>query len=579
MVMQQAGQDRSPKEEGPRRLMALQKELLHKSHSGDLEGLQASVVEGTRKLLACQACALALVDQGNEEWRIFRKYTSAIGQINEESSQPAEWSYHASQNSTQSLIQECLYSGKTLNLDNAVSDKRYEPKIDGVKGVEIQSMVCLPLLVKGEKVGVLQAVNRIQGGTIRAFSRAEQNTLEMIAGLAASALNLLRMDEQLIVAKADLEASRWELMIAENALKSLFDNLPDAIYLVDRQYQLIAINRQRKSRLPERFEQTFDRQLCYQTLFGRNTPCQGCQVIETFNSGQATMRVERRFGNRTTQPGNLQENQIEDTWTEDAVEWEIHTIPVLDRDQQTLQVILLEKDITEKRQLENILTQSEKLAALGQLAAGIAHEINNPLTAIIANAQILHRSLPVNDDLQESVDLISRAGARAVQVVRNFLDFARKEEYHLSVTNLNDNLHRALELVQHELLARGIELEFSPDPDLPSILASQDHLQSVWLNLLLNAIDSLDKVPATIQVTTRKTSSHIIICVTDNGKGIPIERLGRIFEPFFTTKAPGRGTGLGLSVSYRIIQQHGGSIQVASQVGKGSKFTVTLPLS
>jgi two-component system NtrC family sensor kinase len=229
--------------------------------------------------------------------------------------------------------------------------------------------------------------------------------------------------------------------------------------------------------------------------------------------------------------------------------------------------------------LENILTQSEKLAAMGQLAAGIAHEINNPLTAIIANAQILRRSLPPDDDMQESVDLIARAGARAVQVVRNLLDFARKEDYHLGLTNLNENLGRAIELVQHELLSRGVQLTFDQDPDLPPILASQDHLQSVWLNLLLNAIDSLDKPDGNITVATQRVKENIIVTVVDNGKGIPIERLGRIFEPFYTTKAPGRGTGLGLSVSHRIVQQHGGTIRVESQVGQGSTFTVILPVN
>lgn len=238
-----------------------------------------------------------------------------------------------------------------------------------------------------------------------------------------------------------------------------------------------------------------------------------------------------------------------------------------------------QQDITEKKHLENILAQSEKLAAVGQLAAGVAHEINNPLTAIIANAQILHRELPANHDLQESVDLIARAGARAAQVVRNLLDFARKEDYHLGLTDLNETVEKALELVKHELVAHGARLEYAPDINLPPILASQDHLQSVWLNLLLNAIDSLDKSPGEIKVTTQRMGGEIYVSVGDNGKGIPPERLTRIFEPFYTTKAPGRGTGLGLSVSHRIVKQHGGNIRVESQVGLGSQFTVILPYS
>jgi len=238
-----------------------------------------------------------------------------------------------------------------------------------------------------------------------------------------------------------------------------------------------------------------------------------------------------------------------------------------------------EQNVTDKHRIEGILAQSEKLAAIGQLAAGVAHEINNPLTAIIANAQMLQRELPPDSDLQESVDLISRAGARATQVVRNLLDFARKEEYHLGLTEVNETLKRALDLVQHEILARGVKVDFQPKPNLPPILASQDHLQSVWLNLLLNAIDSLDKSPRKISVEAEKVGDKIHVTFTDNGKGIPPERLTRIFEPFYTTKEAGRGTGLGLSVCHRIIKQHGGQIWVESQVGVGSQFTVVLSMS
>jgi two-component system NtrC family sensor kinase len=301
---------------------------------------------------------------------------------------------------------------------------------------------------------------------------------------------------------------------------------------------------------------------CYKALFGRTTPCPECRVQETFQDAITTQRTERRWAS-----------------TDESSEWDISTYPILSDDGQVTQVILSEQDVSERRRLEAILTQSEKLAAVGQLAAGVAHEINNPLTAIIANAQILHRELPPDHDLQESVDLIARAGARATQVVRNLLDFARKEEYHLGLTDLNDTVDRALELVQHEILARGIKLDFNADPKLPPILASQDHLQSVWLNLLLNAIDSLDKSPGEIVVATRWVSDEIHVSVTDNGKGIPPERLTRIFEPFYTTKKAGRGTGLGLSVTHRIVKQHGGSIRVESQVGAGSTFTVVLPLS
>jgi two-component system NtrC family sensor kinase len=239
----------------------------------------------------------------------------------------------------------------------------------------------------------------------------------------------------------------------------------------------------------------------------------------------------------------------------------------------------LEQDVTEKRRLEASLAQSEKLAAVGQLAAGLAHEINNPLTAIIANTQLLQRELKADEDIMEMIDLIARAGQRAAQVVRNLLDMARKEEYIFEPVDLDQTLQKAFALVQHELVARSIQLSYEPAEGLPKILASKDHLQGVWVNLLTNAIDSFEECDhREIRVATTMQNNEVRVIFMDNGKGIPSEKLNRIFEPFYTTKAPGRGTGLGLSLCHRIIKQHGGSIHVDSEVGVGTIFTVALPI-
>jgi two-component system NtrC family sensor kinase len=144
---------------------------------------------------------------------------------------------------------------------------------------------------------------------------------------------------------------------------------------------------------------------------------------------------------------------------------------------------------------------------------------------------------------------------------------------------VNETIRRALSLAQHEMVARSIRLIFEPADGLPSILASHDHLQGVWLNLLLNAVDAIDDQPGEVRVTTGRQGNEVRVTVADNGHGIPAGRISRIFEPFYTTKEPGRGTGLGLSVCHRIVKQHGGHMQVDSQVGKGTEFTVVLPLS
>jgi two-component system, NtrC family, sensor kinase len=242
-------------------------------------------------------------------------------------------------------------------------------------------------------------------------------------------------------------------------------------------------------------------------------------------------------------------------------------------------VIVFERDVTEKNRMEVILAQSEKLAAVGQLAAGIAHEINNPLTVVLANSQLLLRSLPKEDeDSRESVELIYKAGARAQYVVRNLLDFARKEQLDFVPTDINETIERALEMLRHEMLERDVSVDFKSGKELPEIMLSPDHMQGVWLNIILNAMDATERGKGKVTVVTNKHADELWVTISDNGQGIPQESLSRIFEPFYTTKEPGRGTGLGLSVCHRIIKQHGGHILVDSEKGKGTIFTIVLPI-
>ncbi len=534
-----------------RQLAQLQNELTHLAFSNpggsDFEAVQAALVRGAAQVLACQHAALVLVDEPDDGWMISKSIDDN-----------AEWVYQISPTEGPGLLRECLRSRQIICVDNPTQDPRYDPASDGPGGGErpVHSFLCAPFILNAHAFGAIKLLNAQAG-----FASFDQDLLALLAAHAANTIQGTHMLQQLKITNADLEANRWELLGSRNTLRAIFDHLPSGLYIIDPDYRLAAVNRSRAQRI-DQSPRALVGQVCYQALFDRKEPCPECRVMETFREQRATQRVERRF-----------------TGSEDASDWEIHTYPILDEAENTSQAILLEQDVTERRRLEAVLTQSEKLAAIGQLAAGVAHEINNPLTAIIANAQILHRELPQESDLQESVDLIARAGARATQVVRNLLDFARKEEYHLGLTDLNETVERALELVQHEILARGIHLEFAPDPDLPPMLASQDHLQSVWLNLLLNAIDSLDKPTGEIKIVTRRTGGEVFVSIADNGKGIPPDKLTRIFEPFYTTKAPGRGTGLGLSVSHRIIKQHGGRIGIESQVGTGSTFTVMLPVS
>jgi two-component system NtrC family sensor kinase len=533
-------------QERAKELASMQTELTHLGFSVDNEVLQRRMLEGALRLLGSETGAIILLDEKNPEWMV-RK---TLGDRD-------DWSYQINPLAGKGLVRSCLNSGEIVLAEDPSSDTEYDPSSDALGDLDPQSMICAPLIVDGQVLGAIQIINKISGGNFDAF---DHNLISIIAALTANAMQGTRLIQKLKIANADLEASRWELLHSRNTLRALFDNLPTALYIVDPEYRIMAVNRGR-AKLTDQPPKSLVGKTCYQALFNRSTPCPECRVQETFKDKSLTQRKESR--------------QVAD----ESTEWEISTYPISDEEGEVIQVILLEQDISEQHRLEGILAQSEKLAAIGQLAAGVAHEINNPLTAIIANAQILDRELPADSDLKESVDLIARAGARATQVVRNLLDFARKETYHLGLTDVNETMQRSLDLMQHEILARSVTLKYDPEPNLPTILASQDHLQSVWLNLVLNAIDALDNSPGSIQVTTRKIGDEILVSVADTGKGITPERLTRIFEPFYTTKEPGRGTGLGLSVCHRIVKQHGGHIRVESQLGAGSEFTVILPVS
>ncbi|MCZ7671167.1 MAG: ATP-binding protein [Chloroflexi bacterium] len=263
-------------------------------------------------------------------------------------------------------------------------------------------------------------------------------------------------------------------------------------------------------------------------------------------------------------------------------EWEVNAYPIPSSQADAASAVVLWQDRTEERQMESSLLQAGKLAAIGQLAAGVAHEINNPLTAINANAEMLKMFISPEDENYEAVDLIARAGERATKVVRGLLDFARQEQYKFIPGSVNQSIRQALDLVSYQLQSAHIEIKEQYAQDEPVMIASWEHLKSVWLNIFVNARDAFKSQAANrqIEITTSLTDDKTMIqvLIQDNGKGMSAAEAAHIFEPFYTTKDPGQGTGLGLATSHRIIEQHGGDINVVSSPLEGTTFVVRLPL-
>jgi len=233
--------------------------------------------------------------------------------------------------------------------------------------------------------------------------------------------------------------------------------------------------------------------------------------------------------------------------------------------------------VVEERQMMEQLRQAEKMAALGELVAGVAHEINNPLTGISAFAELLLDDV-LTDEQRESVRLIKREADRAVGVVRDLLAFSRKTEPAYTPLDLNDLIERTLRLRAYALRAAGVEVELALDPARPVVLGDEAKLQQVLLNVLLNAEHAMrDAAERRLTVATRRERGRVVVSVADTGAGIAPDVLPRIFEPFFTTKPAGEGTGLGLSVSYGIVQAHGGELHAESAPGGGARLDVVLP--
>jgi two-component system NtrC family sensor kinase len=259
--------------------------------------------------------------------------------------------------------------------------------------------------------------------------------------------------------------------------------------------------------------------------------------------------------------------------------YSVSAVPITGTD--TSAVVLLFDDQTEQRRLQHQLIQSEKMSAIGQLIAGVAHDLNNPLASVVGFADFLGEVRDVPSQLHEPLTVIREEAERASNIVKNLLSFARKQETQRRRTDLRSLLDATLLLLRNQLLAHHVEYRIELDPDLPEVDVDPNQIQQVFVNLINNAAQAIASTgrPGHIVVRGRRWMDGVAIDVEDDGPGIGEALAQQVFEPFFTTKNEGEGTGLGLSISQGIVKEHGGRITLASEEGRGSTFTVHLPLS
>jgi two-component system NtrC family sensor kinase len=257
----------------------------------------------------------------------------------------------------------------------------------------------------------------------------------------------------------------------------------------------------------------------------------------------------------------------------------VTAVPITSTDRSAL--VLLFDDQTERRRLQDQLIQSEKMSAIGQLIAGIAHDLNNPLASVVGFADFLGEVSHVPPALREPLTVIREEAERASNIVKNLLSFARKQEHQRRPTALRPLLDATFVLLRNQFMAQRVEATIEVEPDLPMPDIDPNQIQQVFVNLLNNAAQAIASTgrPGRVVVRARRWLDGVAIDVIDDGPGMSESLAAQVFEPFFTTKPEGEGTGLGLSISQGIVREHGGRIMLATEEGRGSTFTVQLPLS
>ncbi len=227
---------------------------------------------------------------------------------------------------------------------------------------------------------------------------------------------------------------------------------------------------------------------------------------------------------------------------------------------------------------QDALVQSEKMAAVGTLSAGLAHEVKNPLSAVLGYAQLSMRKLDQPEALLKHLETIESETKRCNEIIGNLMQFSRQEKGERSQISINEVVKKSMAIVDHQLSLKGVKIESDLAENLPLISGNANQLQQVLMNLMINAQHAIGDDGGTVDVATLRKGRSVFITVSDTGPGIPEEVAAKIFEPFFTTKPAGQGTGLGLSVTYGIIQDHGGDILVTRADSGGAKFVIKLPL-
>jgi two-component system, NtrC family, sensor kinase len=412
----------------------------------------------------------------------------------------------------------------------------------------LRSLAVAPLFERAAVTGLL-----LMGSTLpAAYARPELNFVQHLADQLAISMQNARLYKQVSRAKKE-----WE---------ETFKAVTDPIFLVDSEFNVLLHN----DRLPPGMSAHWNGSVsnkCYARLKGLDEPCPNCPIEEIKAKGKPVFQRWR------TDEGNF---------------LDLSYYPVLNEEKQLSAVTIIMKDVTDKLKMETQLVHSAKMVALGVMAAGVAHELNSPMTVIIGTAQMLVRDLQQEDEPEraEALSDIINCGLRCKRIIQNLLTFSRQDQAPVAAIDLNAETRRVLDMIQYQINRSQIAIVEHLDPELPRMNGNGPQIQQVLTNFLINARDAMSSVEGrdkVIEVSTavRREGERrwAVLSVHDNGTGIAPDNLSKIFTPFYTSKEASKGTGLGLSVSLGIAESHDGRIEVDSRLGEGSCFRLVLPIN
>jgi len=421
------------------------------------------------------------------------------------------------------------------------------------------TLLRLPLIHEEKVLGGCEVI--IPQGRLE---RVAHDVLVVVAQMLAPVLAANELSQDLA---SEVALRTRELEAQRNFVARIIDSLPVGLYVIDRGYRIRAWNRKREAG----------------TQGVSREDAVGREVFEVLDR-QPRDLLKLEF-DRVFSTGEIQTVEMDSQATGEARHYRITKIPMRLDGEDISHVITIGEDVTAWRQAQQRLGQSEKLAAVGQLAAGVMHEINNPLATILACSEALALRTPELPEgerkaQEEYLHIIDTEVQRCRRIVEGLLDFSRpKQSGHKTASDINAIIEQTLFLLKHHERFKWLTIERALEKDLPQFPADAERLVQCFMALMLNAMDAMNS-RGVLTVRTRlnpQRRDEILAEFIDTGTGIKQEDLPKIFEPFFTTKPQGRGTGLGLSVAYGIVEEHRGRIEVESQVGVGTNFKVFLP--